>query len=587
MRKSTPMQCKICGFETTATGIAGHIKQRHGMTPNQYAELYGEYRPAKLNQQLYDQSNQHGEFQCLICHSPFRSNKRLMHHVLAEHGLQNLDYIKQYIFQNEPQLCPCGCQQEVNYKTQPPYRAKNISGHNSKFHNGRTGAIVSQETRKRQSMAAIKRGHAAPKKSTDIEIAFERWLQQQGIDYVTQVATKYGIIDFYLPELNLYVETDGDYWHPKNLNNLNFRQLASVTNDIRKNRNIENLIRILGSDIAAGNIHLSQCQHESELVLGNYDVFLDKQFLINYKQLKGETKLQNNINTILKFIRTVSPSFPYDDVDDEAIRDACRKLSLEPTVLSGNIFHNNRCAHAGTRELKSLFRSFYRSRNLQSPSPEAVWSDDDMMKRLIKYRIGLNASGEVFNMSLNQMRRAITVNKYTVSWFKPHLAMCIYKEFIKDITAPTVLDPCAGFGARMLGFYSAYPSGCYIGIEPNPETFNELVKLNAILGKSSILINDRFENVNTSAMQYDVAFTSIPYWNLEIYSSDHTRYYSNYQDWLNQFLRKIQTTPRMIVNVPESLRNEFGAVEREYVLQHNTSHFNAIATAKQEHILCL
>jgi hypothetical protein len=139
----------------------------------------------------------------------------------------------------------------------------------------------------------------------------------------------------------------------------------------------------------------------------------------------------------------------------------------------------------------------------------------------------------------------------------------------------------------MLGFYAAYPDGVYVGVEPNPDTFAELVELNSILGKSSILINDRFEAVDTDELQYDLAFTSIPYWNLEIYSTDHTQHYENLNDWQNKFLNKIQNMKRMIVNIPESLRSEFNNVQAEYFIYNNTSHFNSSINGKQEHVVIL
>jgi very-short-patch-repair endonuclease len=587
MRKLTPVQCRICGFETTATGMAGHLTAKHDMLPSQYAEKYGEYRPSKLNLNRQAEENATGKFKCLVCGATFASNKRLLHHVHSVHGLTELTYVEQWIFQNEPQLCPCGCGQAVSLKSQPPYRAKCVPGHNSKYNNGRSGKIVTVETRKLQSIAAIQRGHTASKSETNIELAFKRYLQQQEIQFIPQYPTDHGVVDFYLPELDLYIEIDGSYWHQKSATNLNFRQMSSMINDIRKNKNIPNLIRITDDDIRKNNISFDAVDLTNDIAIDNYDVFLTKEFLLHYRQHQGEQRLRQKADVVLKFIKTVAPTYPHDDVDADAIRNVLQELANSKTVLQDKTFYNNRCSHAGTRELKALFRSFTRSHNLKSITPEQVWQNDAIMRRLIEYRIGLNNSGEVFNISLNQLRRAITVNKYTVSWFKPHLAMDIYREFLGDIKSPTVLDPCAGFGARMLGFYAAYPDGVYVGVEPNPDTFAELVELNSILGKSSILINDRFEAVDTDELQYDLAFTSIPYWNLEIYSTDHTQHYENLNDWQNKFLNKIQNMKRMIVNIPESLRSEFNNVQAEYFIYNNTSHFNSSINGKQEHVVIL
>lgn len=587
MRTINKIQCKECGFATTKIGISKHITCKHNMTVDEYVLKHGEYRPRKLYTQLKSTENATGEFQCLICNTVFSTNKRLMHHVQSVHDLDTIKYVKQYIFNNIPQECPCGCGQEVNYLIRPPYKLKCISGHNSKYANGMTGKIVATETKILQSELAIKRGVMLNKKDTSIEIIFKEYLVKNNIRFENQCQTEYGIVDFYLPDHDMYVEVDGSYWHPKIILNLNFNQMSNVINDIRKNKNIKNLIRVRDTDILSDNISLNCIDLTDDIYIDNYINFLSREFLIKYKSNKGSDKLRQKVNLILKFIQTISSTFPYDDVNNVNVIKAYNKLSNCNSVLEDNVFYNNRCSSIGSRELKSIFKSFYRSKNLKSYTPEEVWKNDVIMRRLIEYRIGLNKNSETFNISLNQIRRAITVNKYTVSWFKPHLAMSIYSEFIVNKLNPVVLDPCAGFGARMLGFYAAYPNGTYIGIEPNKETYNELILLNEILGKNSILINDRYENINIESINYDIAFTSIPYWNTEIYSTDHTKFYTGYQEWKDTFLNKIKNTKNMIVNVPATLYNEFDNIESEYYLKNNTSHFNTKQNDKFEYVLKL
>jgi hypothetical protein len=582
MKKTNKLVCNECGFITVKTGMASHLLYTHKITVNEYIQKHGEYRVNKLK--LLD--NNTGNFTCLICNDTFFTNKRLLHHIKSIHNTQSIAYIKQYIFNNIPQLCPCGCKQEVKYIRQPPYKLSSITGHNSRISNGMKGKIVSDTTKILQSKAAIERGVIAGKKDTNIETQFIKYLEDNNISYIKQFKTDYGVIDFYLKDLDILVEIDGSFWHPAQLINLNFNQLSNVCNDIKKNSNLKNLVRITDNDIKNNTIDLS-INNITTTNVNNYDIFLSKEFLENYRQTKGEQHLRNKINLIYKFIKSISPEFPYDNINGYDLLNVCDKLSSRKTVLEGKTFYNNRCSYIGSRELKSLFKSFYSSKNFNSYTPVEVWNNELIMKKLIEYRIGLNKNNEVFNISLNQIRQAITVNKFTVSWFKPHLAMSIYKEFLGDIQSPVVLDPCAGFGARMLGFYSAYPNGTYIGVEPNPHTFSELVELNRLLGKSSVLINDKYENVDVSKLNYNIAFTSIPYWDTEIYSTNHTIDYNNYQDWVDTFLNKIKTTKDMVVNVPERLYKEFDTVKDTYYIKNNNSHFSKNKTDNLEYILFL
>ena len=61
--------------------------------------------------------------------------------------------------------------------------------------------------------------------------------------------------DFYLPNYNLFIEIDGDYWHgnTKFYNKLNNTQIENAERDKRKNKWCEdngyNIERIWGSDI--------------------------------------------------------------------------------------------------------------------------------------------------------------------------------------------------------------------------------------------------------------------------------------------------------------------------------------------------
>lgn len=48
---------------------------------------------------------------------------------------------------------------------------------------------------------------------TVIEIAIENELKRRNISYVKQYPIKVFIADFYLPDYNLIIECDGDYWH--------------------------------------------------------------------------------------------------------------------------------------------------------------------------------------------------------------------------------------------------------------------------------------------------------------------------------------------------------------------------------------
>jgi len=98
---------------------------------------------------------------------------------------------------------------------------------------------------------------------TKIERIVECFLIEKCIEYLKQYKIyfndnhqkKFKKYDFYLPNFDLVIEVDGDYWHgnPKIYNDLNHTQILNIKNDLFKDNLIElnnlNIIRIWETDI--------------------------------------------------------------------------------------------------------------------------------------------------------------------------------------------------------------------------------------------------------------------------------------------------------------------------------------------------
>ena len=99
-----------------------------------------------------------------------------------------------------------------------------------------------------------------------------------------------------------------------------------------------------------------------------------------------------------------------------------------------------------------------------------------------------------------------------VAFFKPTVAINVYKQ----VRATAVLDPCAGWGGRLLG--AAAIGIPYTGIDTNVSLkpgYDEMVaKLD--IKNTQMLWSNALE-VDFSTIDYDCVLTSPPYINLEIY----------------------------------------------------------------------
>ena len=131
-----------------------------------------------------------------------------------------------------------------------------------------------------------------------------------------------------------------------------------------------------------------------------------------------------------------------------------------------------------------------------------------------------------------------TAGTSKVTIYRPLLT----KRIVESFNAKNILDVCIGWGGRMLG------SACidnvkYTGIEPFTKTFEGLTNIKNELELDNVILhNDVAENIlPLLKKEYDLAITSPPYYNLELYSDESTQshHYGSYEDWINKFLRPV------------------------------------------------
>ena len=78
----------------------------------------------------------------------------------------------------------------------------------------RKGVKLSEETKRKMRISAIKKRGLILKRDTSIELKMEKLLIKLGIEFQKQVPLhKIAIVDFYVPSKNLVIQVDGCYWH--------------------------------------------------------------------------------------------------------------------------------------------------------------------------------------------------------------------------------------------------------------------------------------------------------------------------------------------------------------------------------------
>jgi hypothetical protein len=336
-RNIKKITCGICNGIYSSVGMHVHLRDTHNISDDDYCLKYGEYRPAKLRQLEYNNRlnniSEDEQCSCLVCDDKFASPNLLGHHIKSIHKLNRKDYIINHVFKGVLPKCKCGCGEYVKILLKGSQFAREYkSGHNQ---NPMTGKEHSPETKLKMSEKAVIRvsHHNSSKTDTYPELEFKLILDTLGIEYIhpytVNLGTRFASVDFYIVGHHFLVEIDGEYWHPKELSNLNFQTLSSVISDGER-RELKDLIRIRESDIT----HFKKYAETKELAIeylvqfGNifdpkytYDqVFINMEYFQNRALKRGIEYLKSYVWLIKKFIRTFVLEMPMSDIEKDTTK---------------------------------------------------------------------------------------------------------------------------------------------------------------------------------------------------------------------------------------------------------------------------
>jgi len=197
-------------------------------------------------------------------------------------------------------------------------------------------------------------------------------------------------------------------------------------------------------------------------------------------------------------------------------------------------FHNMQDARVIDNANVSLYSRFHNDRKLRRA-----------IKLCYKYR----NEGDKTVIPQNLRRALDLVNGGTIQNFKPMNARAVW-EYICPNFMGRVLDFSSVFGGRMLGAMTSNMRYHYTGIDPNTATFKGLDALgsliNEVVGTSYEMHNTVSEEFDPEVGSYDAAFSSPPYFNLEIYTDEPTQCMNRYTNMDAWFEHYVEPTLRML-----------------------------------------
>lgn len=223
-------------------------------------------------------------------------------------------------------------------------------------------------------------------------------------------------------------------------------------------------------------------------------------------------------------------SFYHHYTDDEMKEDwkkLCKWTTTENSI--------NSTSRLGMKLSEHYCPNFYDIESASGTSYKSLWTKENLEKIL---RWNRKSHSTPY---MSELKRGIYfccgLTKNTM--YRPQMMKLACIKYKPEI----VLDPCAGWGGRMLGAvsYGAH----YIAFEPNTTTYNNLMKIVNFLGiqnKVTLICDDARNMKKHNLPKADMVLTSPPYFDLEVYAHESTQSITNtptYQDWADGFLREI------------------------------------------------
>ena len=238
---------------------------------------------------------------------------------------------------------------------------------------------------------------------------------------------------------------------------------------------------------------------------------------------KGNAEAQRIDAQIKRAINKV-PKALYTDVE---IKMELENILKKNGSIDASIFNN--------RAILTYQQHFY-------DKERELFADPVVARKLIKNRVKY-LEKEPKDITPQEILRGFKISGqyYGYSHFAPEW----FKWFIENTNSKMILDPCGGWGHRLLGtiganidsyiyndFDSRTQKGCLNFYNDWKDYFHHKVSF----------FNERAEFLNTKGLQYDSIFTCPPYFNKEQYNKKSFKDIEDFTNWWKNVIDNIVTS---------------------------------------------
>lgn len=114
-----------------------------------------------------------------------------------------------------------------------------------------------------------------------------------------------------------------------------------------------------------------------------------------------------------------------------------------------------------------------------------------------------------------------------------HFSPLWIKQFINEYKIKRLYDPCGGWGHRLLG---SHDLDLYIYNDLNEKTLNGVKKINQFLNLNNTIFYNNDCSIFSPEQEFDAIFLSPPYYNIEDYGSNFNSF-KEYLNWINNIIK--------------------------------------------------
>lgn len=264
-------------------------------------------------------------------------------------------------------------------------------------------------------------------------------------------------------------------------------------------------------------------------------------------------KMEEMVQAVMKIYRTKN-IFPIQYFSEFGILDEIAKCIAYKAEFDGDMVSCG--AGIGTSLCNYLFPNLYDTPSAHDLDKENARSlfekfhNDKYLRRAIEFCFGYKNGCPVPPSVTGGLR---LVGSAPTN-FRPMNAKAVYERFCPK--GGVIYDYCCGFGGRLLGALSSKNNYKYVGTDPCTETMYHLHQLGQYIEQVTGR-EDSYELHCCGSEEFrgpknsiDFAFSSPPYFNLEVYSDEPTQCFNKFPElegWLEGFVRPtIQNIKHML-----------------------------------------